>query len=326
MRTKFIPKPWIRNPHIQTILGSLRIRSQDRHPMIECAKETIIDGGNGVRLRGYHSLQSFGKSRGLITLLHGWEGSSDSTYVLSTGKYLYDRGYDIFRLNLRDHGDSHHLNEGLFHGALLEETFQAIYNISRLSKNGPYYIIGFSLGGNFALRIALKQSSSRIENLKHIISISPALDPYKATLSIDASLAIYRYYFLNKWKGSLRKKQLLFPDRYDFHEILTMKTCMALTEAIMLYYPDFKSYREYFNQYTLLGDVFANLSVPVTIIASEDDPIVTIDDIHGLRESRYLDISLQAYGGHSGFLDFAPYYCWYEREIEQILRQSEEAV
>ena len=76
----------------------------------------------------------------------------------------------------------------------------------------------------------------------------------------------------------------------------------------------------------MLGDVFANLSVPVTIIASEDDPIVTIDDIHGLRESRYLDISLQAYGGHCGFLDFSPYYCWYEREIEQIFRQSEEAV
>jgi len=326
MKTKFIPKPWIRNPHIQTILGSLRIGSQDRNLMIECAKETIIEGGNGVRLLGYHSLHFLGKSRGLITLLHGWEGSADSTYVLSTGEYLYDRGYDIFRLNLRDHGDSHHLNEELFHGALIEETFQAIYNISRLSENKPYYVIGFSLGGNFALRIALKQSSSRIENLKHIVSISPALDPYKATLSIDASLAIYRYYFLSKWKGSLRKKQLLFPDRYDFQDILKMQTCMALTEAIMPYYPDFKSYREYFNQYTLLGDVFADLSVPVTIIASEDDPIVTIDDIHGLRESRYLHLSLQSYGGHSGFIDFLPFKCWYEEEIERILRRSEETL
>ena len=117
--------------------------------MNECARKMIIEGGNGVRLLGYHSQQTSGHSRGLITLIHGWEGSSDSTYVLSTGKYLYERGYDIFRLNLRDHGNSHHLNEGLFHGALIEETFQAIHNISRLSENKPYYLIGFSLGWKF---------------------------------------------------------------------------------------------------------------------------------------------------------------------------------
>ena len=324
MKTKFIPKFWARNPHMQTILGSLNIRACGRNPMVECAKEAILDGGNGVRLLGYHSLQSPKRARGLVTLIHGWEGSSDSTYVLSTGKYLYDRGYDIFRLNLRDHGNSHQLNEGLFHGALIEETFQAICNISRLSENRPYCVIGFSLGGNFALRIAVRHSSSKIPNLKQIISISPSLDPYKATLSIDASLAIYKYYFLNKWKNSLRIKQQLFPGKYDFQDILKMQTCMALTEAIMPYYPDFKSYTEYFSEYTLRNDFFSDLAVPVTIIASEDDPIVSIDDIHGLRENRYLSLCLQAYGGHCGFIDFPPFKCWYEGEIERILRRSEE--
>jgi predicted alpha/beta-fold hydrolase len=325
MKTKFIPKFWARNPHMQTILGSLNMRARGRNPMAKCAKEAIIEGGDGIRLLGYHSKQSSGRGRGLVTLIHGWEGSSDSTYVLSTGKHLYDRGYDIFRLNLRDHGNSHHLNEGLFHGALIEETFQAICNISRLSENGPYCVIGFSLGGNFALRVAVKHSSSKIPNLRQIVSVSPALDPYKATLAIDASLAIYKYYFLNKWKRSLRIKQQLFPDKYDFQDILKMQTCIALTEAIMPYYPDFKSYTEYFSQYTLRNNFFNDLTVPVTIIASEDDPIVSVDDIHGLKENRYLSFSLQAYGGHCGFIDFPPFKCWYEEEIERILRRSEEA-
>ncbi|MGA3209214.1 MAG: alpha/beta fold hydrolase [Syntrophales bacterium] len=324
MKEKFTPKLWTRDPHVQTILGCLKMRSYGRHPMIECAREMIIEGGNGVRLLGYHSLQSFRRNRGLITLIHGWEGSSESTYVLSTGKYLYDRGYNIFRLNLRDHGNSHRLNEGLFHGALIEETFQAVYNISRLSENTPYYVVGFSLGGNFALRIAAKHSLFEIPNLRQVISVSPALDPHKATLSIDESLFIYRYYFLNKWKSSLRKKQLLFPDKYDFQDILRIRTCMGLTEAIMPYYPDFKSYSEYFDQYTLRTDFFSNLAVPVTIIASEDDPIVSIGDICALEESRHLRISLQAYGGHCGFIDFFPFECWYEGQIERILSQSEE--
>ena len=38
---------------------------------------------------------------------------------------------------------------------------------------------------------------------------------------------------------------------------------MALTEAVMPYYPDFRSYTEYFSQYTLKGNYFDDLSVPV---------------------------------------------------------------
>lgn len=324
MNDAFVPKPWMRNPHLQSILGSLKIRSQARHPMIDYAQEKIIDGGNGARLLGYHSCQSADKIRGLVTLIHGWEGSADSTYIVSTAKYLYDAGYNIFRLNLRDHGNSHHLNEGLFHGALIEETFHAVRDISRLSNGLPYYVIGFSLGGNYALRIAMKHSRSKITNLKHIIAISPALDPYKATVSIDESLTIYRYYFLNKWKNSLRKKQSLFPTRYCFDDIMNLKTCMALTEAVMIYYPEFRTYREYFNQYTLSGKYFADLCVPVTIIASEDDPIILVQDLYNLQKNEYLRLMIQKYGGHCGFINFPPFQCWYEEKIEHILNQSKE--
>jgi predicted alpha/beta-fold hydrolase len=76
----------------------------------------------------------------------------------------------------------------------------------------------------------------------------------------------------------------------------------------------------------LRDDFFSKLAVPVTIIASEDDPIVSIDDVHELKENRYLSLSLQAYGGHSGFIDFPPFKCWYEEEIERILRLSEETL
>jgi len=324
MSDRFIPKPWARNPHMQTILGSLKIRSQGRHPITNHTRDMIIDSGNGVHLLGYHSSHPTNNASGLVTLIHGWEGSSDSTYILSTSRYLYDKGYDIFRLNLRDHGSSHHLNDGLFHGALIEETFHAVRNISHLSKGNPYYVIGFSLGGNFALRIALKHTLLRIPNLEHVISVSPALDPYKATLSIDESFPIYRYYFLNKWKNSLRKKQALFPEKYNFDDILRSKTCMELTKAIMPYYPDFRNYREYFNQYTLRDNIFDHLDIPVTIIASEDDPIVPTHDISGLRCNKYLRLSVQTYGGHCGFIDFFPFKCWYEEEIEQIIRQMEE--
>lgn len=324
MQDTFVPKFCVRSPHVQTILGSLKIRSRNQHHIVHSSREMTVEGGNGVRLLGYYLPQPSHNGRGLITFIHGWEGSSDSTYIISAAKYMYDKGYDIFRLNLRDHGNSHHLNVGLFHGALLEETFHAVRAISELSNNAPYFVIGFSLGGNFALRIALKHSLSQIPNLARVIAISPALDPYKATMSIDESLPIYRYYFLNKWKNSLRKKQGLFPEKYNFTGILKLTSCMSLTEAIMPYHPDFRDYMDYFRHYTLRDNVFVDLTIPTTIIASEDDPIVPVHDIHGLKEHHYLTRVIQKYGGHCGFIDILPFMCWHEREIERILCQSED--
>jgi hypothetical protein len=320
---RFHTKTWMKSPHIQTALGSLKLRVLGKNPLVDCANETVIDSSGGVRLLGYYSAQPKGQSKGLITLLHGWEGSTDSAYILSTGKYFFSRGYEIFRLNLRDHGASHHLNEGLFHGALIEETHNALRRIADLSKGRPNYIVGFSLGGNFALRVAFRQTQTGpIANLKHTVCISPPLDPLKATLAIDNGLPVYRFYFLRKWKRSLKMKQALFPRRYNFNRILKLNTCMAMTEALMPYYPDYKSYREYFNQYTLGAGSFEKLSTFVTVIISEDDPVVPAADFYPLKKNGYLDILIQKNGGHCGFFESSPFDCWYEKKIAAIIQKE----
>jgi predicted alpha/beta-fold hydrolase len=322
MEDQFRPAVWARSPHLQTIFGSLKLRVWGKNEMTDVSQEMIVAAGD-TRLLGYHSQQRRQQAKGLIILLHGWEGSADSTYVLSTGRYFFRRGYDIFRLNLRDHGRSHGLNRGLFHGALTEEATLAVDNITRLIPASPRYLIGFSLGGNFALRIALKQSLSPASNLRKVFCISPALDPYKSTLAIDAGFPAYRHYYLAKWKRSLRKKQHCFPDLYHFDEILHHDTCMALTEAIMPYYTEWSNYRDYFQRYTLTGDVLTLLAIPVTIFTSEDDPVIAVDDFYHLPRNGYLRVYVQRYGGHCGFLDPFPWGCWYERHIADIIERQE---
>lgn len=322
MEEAFVPQPWARNRHLQSIFASLGVRTWGGNPMRAAAQPVIVDGGNGVRLLGASSVHLPATAKGLIILLHGWEGSADSTYILTTGRYLFERGYDVFRLNLRDHGESHHLNEGLFHGALIDEVAHAVSEIAGRAGSAPCYLIGFSLGGNFALRIALTQPHHPVPNLRRVFCISPPLDPYKATLAIDGSLPIYRRYFLRKWKNSLRKKQALFPRRYAFDHLMVMKSCMEITEAIMEYYPDYPTYRDYFNRYTLLGDTFRDLRLPVTIFASMDDPVVPVEDLYGLGKNPHLDVAVQRWGGHCGFLAPFPFGCWYERRIGAILAED----
>lgn len=314
----FHPSSWLRNAHIQSILASSRIRSAGPNLMADAARMLILDTDGDTRLMGFFSPQPTANGPGLVTLLHGWEGSANSAYVLSTAQYLYRKGFSIFRLNYRDHGDSHHLNEGLFHGALLDEIFRAVFKSAQLAGKHPFFIIGFSLGANFALRIAMRHASEPISGLRHIMAISPSLNPYKTTLAIDQGPLFYRMYFIRKWKRSLRKKEALFPQRYHFGNILKERTLLGLTEALRDYYPEFPNYMEYFRSYTLHDDALHGLTIPVTIIASRDDPIVPVEDLIRLKDNPYLKRVILRYGGHCGFIERFPRDCWYEQEAARI--------
>ena len=318
---EFVPRPWARNPHMQTIFASLHFRALGKNEMADSSEEVIVDGGNGVRLLGYHSRHPDGTGKALVLIVHGWEGSSDSTYVRHSGRYLFRHGYDIFRLNLRDHGESHHLNEGIFHGALTEETITAIRNASQRADTRPFFLVGFSLGGSFVLRAALHMKQAPIHDLRHVICISPLLDPYKTILRIDTGPAVYRYYFVRKWRRSLRKKQELFPHLYDFGDLLHTRDSLKMTEILVNRYTPFRDYRDYFNHYTLRGNTLTDITVPVTIVVSEDDPVIPVQDFYDIRPNHRLHVIIHRHGGHCGFLDPFPFGCWYEPQIHRIIEQ-----
>ncbi|HPC86641.1 MAG TPA: alpha/beta fold hydrolase [Smithellaceae bacterium] len=316
----FQPRSFLKNRHVQSVLASSHLIVPPHRLLLKDSREFIIETPGGSRLLSY--LAPHPRPRGMMILLHGWEGSSSSAYILAAGSYFFDRNFSVCRLNLRDHGDSHHLNPGLFHGALIEETFDAVNAISRKAENRPVYLLGFSLGANFALRIAMRHSMTPIENLKKVFAVSPPLDPYKTTLTIDNGPALYRNYFLRKWKRSLRKKQGAFPNRYDFGGMLRARSCMELTDQMMAYFPEFSSYRAYFQLYTLTENSFRDLGVPVKIFIAADDPVICLDDFRKLRDHGFLTISRQPFGGHCGFVDLFPHRRWYNERIFEELHQE----
>jgi len=311
----------LRNAHVQSVLASLRLRVLAKRPALADSEERVVSTPCGARLL---SLCTRGPApKGLVVLLHGWEGSASSPYMIDAGAFWLRLGFDVCRLNLRDHGGSHHLNEGLFHGALIDETFEAVDSVASLMDGAPVYLVGFSLGGNFALRIARRYSDLGRSRLRAVFAVSPPLDPHKATLAIDNGLSVYRRYFLKKWKRSLARKQALFPGKYDFGDMLDSGTCMELTERIMRYYTEFPSFRDYFRQYTLRDDFFRGLEVPTTVFISADDPVVAPEDFGAVQDHENFRVVRTRYGGHCGFLDFFPTRCWYNGVIADSIERAE---
>ncbi|MBT8144025.1 MAG: alpha/beta fold hydrolase, partial [Gammaproteobacteria bacterium] len=163
---EFKPTGIWRNGHIQSVLASLKIRRrlvERRAAALEAAtNEEIVDCGNDVRLSCLHAPQP-DKSAPVAVLIHGWEGSARSLYMLAAAARLFDAGFDVWRLQFRDHGNSHHLNRELFHSCRLDEVVGCVAAIQHLVDNRPLCLGGFSLGGNFSLRVAARADQAGID-------------------------------------------------------------------------------------------------------------------------------------------------------------------
>lgn len=309
---------WLHNAHVQSALGSLSVRRANGLRAIQLTGavtgEHIIDAGDGVRLLGFHSAIPGREPCGVILLLHGWEGSSESSYMRHTCAYLLGQGFDVFRLNFRDHGNTHHLNEGLFHSCRLAEVVQAAKVIAEKFPSPQFGVAGYSLGGNFALRLALAAPDAGID-LYHAVAVCPVIDPAAVMCRLESSLAFYHWYFINRWRSSLRKKRALFPKHYDCDELVLAQNMRSLTQWLVKRHTEKIDIEDYFNGYTVAGSRLAALKIPVSILAAADDPVIPIESLRALQLPPNAFLEVAEYGGHCGFLEGLSLHGFSERWV-----------
>jgi uncharacterized protein len=303
---EFRPRGILRNAHVQSLLASSAVRRwlfRNNHRAFEQASsEHLLDCGDGVRLQGFHARQQrLGQPRGLVVVLHGWEGSAQSSYMLNVGHRLLREGYDVFRLNFRDHGATHHLNREIFHSCRIDEVVGAVAEIARRFAERPIALAGFSLGGNFALRVALRAPARGIP-LDRVVAVCPAIRPHAVLDALERAPWFYHAYFMLKWRGSLKRKASLFPDAYAFDEKFMRLRMRELTAELITRYSEFGSLDAYLDGYSLHGDRLSTLAVPAAILTSQDDPIIPIDDFHALQLPSGVRLDITPHGGHCGFI------------------------
>ena len=309
----FVPSPFLRSAHVQSIASHLPGRRQRIERLASAMRTTseriVLDAGDGVRLAGFLSRAGGNRaaaddaeSRGLVIVLHGWEGCADSGYVLSVGGRLHAAGFDVFRLNFRDHGDTFDLNEGLFHSCRIDEVVNAVRSIQALLAPRWLALVGYSLGGNFALRTAVRAPSHGIA-LDRVFAVAPVLRPASTMVALETGLWMYRRYFLNRWRRSLYTKAALFPERYRFGDLRRFRTLTATTDFFVRNYTEFETLEHYLDGYAITGDRLGELNVSTRAELAADDPVIPVDDIARLAKPAALELIVHRYGGHCGFVE-----------------------
>lgn len=306
---------------MQSLLASTRFRRAlvDAADLQTASERWIVDCGDGVRLLALRSAQvTTTPDTPVVILIHGWEGSADSSYLVSAGAALYRAGAEVVRLNLRDHGDTHHLNEELFHSCRLDEAVGAVRAIAGANPGRPLFLAGWSLGGNFVVRIAHRAPDAGIR-LAHAVAVSPVVDPANSYRAMAEGLVFYRRYFLQKWRRSLRRKQAAFPGRYEFDAVLRMTDLYEMTAHLVTMFGEFESVDHYFRGYTLTRDMLEGAATPLTVIAATDDPVIPGSDFAPYRSGGRFRLELQPHGGHCGFMDGLGPHSWIDARLCELV-------
>ncbi len=320
----FLPSTLFKNPHIQSICASTGPRKllvrRRASALMRASSTIVLDCDQGIRLQGEYSPQP-NSSKGLVIMIHGWLGCNDSLYLLSLGATLFAEGYTIFRLNLRDHGDSAHLNQGLFNSTRLEEVVNAVRAIQQQFPHDNNYLCGFSLGGNFSLRVAAQAPDNNIR-LNKVVAVCPVINPSKTNRNLNEGPIIYHHYFRNKWRRSLLKKLDHFPD-YDYREKLSLfKTLDEMNHYFVPNHTEYDTVEDYLQGYSIGGDYLAELQIPCHIVSSEDDPVIMAEDLQELPDNKNLHIEVTRFGGHCGFIEGFNLNSWINPRIAEIIAQS----
>ncbi len=326
--TSFRPKRWLQGRHLQTILPSFPLRrarvERRALPLLAASEELLLDCGDGVILQAFHSSPARrGREPGrqLAIIIHGWEGSAESQYMLSLAQTLFAHGFEVVRLNLRDHGATHHLNRDLFHSCRLPEVVGAVSALAKKFGGLPMLLAGFSLGGNFMLRVAADAEGRHLP-IERVIAISPVLDPAATLLTLENGPSIYHSYFVRKWSRSLAKKQLAWPDIYDFEELLRLRSLREMTRQLVLRHTEYPSMDDYLAGYAITGDRLTTLAAPATVFTSLDDPIIAPVDLARLARTPHLDIVTTTHGGHCGFIEDMGDSNWIDAQAVRLLSRN----
>jgi predicted alpha/beta-fold hydrolase len=289
--------------------------------MRAASEELLLECGDGVTLQAFHaSPAKRGREPGkrLAVLLHGWEGSADSTYVLSLSQTLFANGFEVVRLNLRDHGSTHHLNRELFHSCRLPEVVGAVRTLAQRFPGMPMVLAGFSLGGNFMLRVAAHREARDL-HIERVLAVSPVLDPAETMTTLEQGWPLYHAYFVRKWGRSLAKKQMVWPDAYDFEELLRVRSLREMTRQMVLRHTEYPTMEDYLAGYAITGDRLTTLAAPASVLTSLDDPIIDSKDLARLTRTPHLDIVATARGGHCGFLENLGPTNWIDTQVVKLL-------
>lgn len=297
---------WLPNGHWQTI-GPHLLRKPAPLPLKRTRITTLDQDFLDLdQLAGPKYQQPFH-----VLLVHGLEGSSHSSYILSLGHTLQIHGCGFTALNLRGCSGAVNKQPRFYHSGATDDIATTINYLGQSYPN--IILIGFSLGGNQVLRF-MEELDTRWANLNHLVkgamacSVPMDLAASSAEISKPAN-RIYERRFLKSLANKIVTKHRILP-----HEPLLNPAKLAdmklLADFDEFYTAPLHGYQSAQHYYQSCSSLFAldAISKPTLIVQAANDPFLSTNSKPEVLPVSNASIQYLRTkdGGHCGWLHHAP--------------------
>lgn len=294
----FRPAPILRNPHVQTIFSTLGLTRLSKLPSVR--SHVMLEDGDAISCYESRPNQWL-PFHPTVVLLHGLGGSQDSLFMLRMGRKFLEQGYRVIRMNLRGCGSGIGLSTKPYHGGLSDDLFAVLHHFRKEAPHSHASIVGYSIGGNTALKLAGERGAALSHHVKSIVAVCP---PYHLGRVVDKisghRIKFYERYFMfqmrrqyNKWAAiNAHLNPAILPKRLTVEQFDDFHTAPQW---------GFKNARDYYDKCSSAAFI-PHIEIPTHIITVMDDPIIDNESIETIIFPRSVKVWKSPHGGHVGFL------------------------
>jgi len=258
--------------------------------------ETTVDDPRVGRLRLSGLLREVPGADELVVLVHGLGGSTDSHYMPRGAAAAERAGMSCLRLNLRG---ADRRGDDYFHAGQTADVHAALAS-PELQPYGRLYVLGYSMGGHVALRLATETADPR---LAAAAAICAPLDLAREQREIDApALWIYRRYLLTNLGEIYAGVAARRPVPFAVERLGEIRTFRAWDDAIVAPRYGFADAADYYARASVAPHLGA-LRIPALLLNSELDPMVPARSVRPALagDSPLLTVTWLRGGGHVAF-------------------------
>jgi predicted alpha/beta-fold hydrolase len=308
----FLPRRFLRNGHLQTILGNFLPRTNSLPaPFAELVDVSPASGtqiATHILCLCHWQPAEVRAQRPTAIIVHGLEGSADSQYVVGNANKLWRAGANVIRMNMRNCGGRNYemarLTPTLYHSGLSGDVGAVMRHFLTRERLESIALIGYSMGGNLVLKLAGELGADAPPQLHSVIGVSPAMDlGPSATALHRPENRVYERRFLRALLKRFRHKVRLFPRAFDPNRATGITSLRDFDHRITALYSGFSSAEDYYYR-AAAARVVDRIAVPALIIQSLDDPFVTItpETLASIAANPNITLLQTEHGGHCAFL------------------------
>lgn len=301
----FTPHRFLRQPDLQIIASVFWPR---RHKGLPPSVSRLFEVEPGTQILAKCNWQPEPSRAPALVIVHGLEGDSESDYMLGIAARAFSAGFSVLRMNQRNCGGTEDLTPTLYNSGLSGDYLAVMTELIGKDSIPAIFFAGYSMGGNLILKMAGELGEHAPPQLRAICAVGPSLDLSRC---VDACCLprnwIYNRHFVRSLKQRMRRKEKLYPGRFQLAGLDGVRTLREFDGVITAPNCGYRDAADYYDRASALR-VIARIRVPTLIIAAQDDPIVPVASFSdaAVTGNPHISVLTPEHGGHASFISSDP--------------------